>query len=322
MFRRLGIVFAALLLAGCTTVHWGEEKACVAPAAPVRFAPERPRHDLQIVSWNVHGTPYNGPMQARIGRIAAQLEQSRPDVILLQEVWFEGDARLLEAALREHYDPVADDAGVRRGLLNLLTGLRSGGLLAFVRKGSGWLPATRGSSFHAYAAQGPAWRLFEGDGLGLKGVQQLELRKQGTEVTIFHTHLQAQYGAGRRYAEVRSMQLQELERISRPRSPGVALAVGDFNTAPTGEDLALYASMLDSWDDLTSSLRAQCDCEGTRLRVVDDSPQAIEAAWVDYALARRSVPVRVMHSKLIRSSGVDCPYSDHYGIELHLALSR
>jgi endonuclease/exonuclease/phosphatase family metal-dependent hydrolase len=324
MSCRLGIVFAALLLAGCTTVHWGQERACAVPVAPAPMlsAGERSRHDLQIVSWNVHGTPYNGPMQARILRIAAQLEQRRPDVILLQEVWFEGDARLLEAALRKHYEPVADDPAVGRGLLNLLTGLRSGGLLAFVRKGSGWLPSARRSSFSAYQAQGPVWRLFEGDGIGLKGVQKLELQKQGTEIAIFHTHLQAQYGENRRYTEERSMQLLELERIVQLSAARISLAVGDFNTAPSGRDLALYASMLESWDDLTSSLRSKCDCDGTHLRAVDGSPYAMEAAWVDYALARRAAPVQVVHSELVRSSGIDCPFSDHHGIELHLALSR
>jgi endonuclease/exonuclease/phosphatase family metal-dependent hydrolase len=314
---------AVFALAGCSAVHWGEERACAVPAgaAQASAAGEWMQPDLHIVSWNVHGTPYNGRMQARIERIAAQLAQRRPDVILLQEVWFEGDALLLEAALREHYDRVADDPAVRRGFLSLLMGLRSGGLLAFVRKDSGWLPSGRHSIFHAYRAQGPAWRLSEGDGLALKGVQRLELHNEGAQVAIFHTHLQAQYGKDRRYADVRSTQLEELERIVELRAAPVSLAAGDFNTAPLGEDLPLYAQMLKSWDDLTSKLRSECDCNGTRLGAVHPEDVA-EVAWVDYALARRAAPVKVVHSELIRSSGLDCPFSDHYGIELQLALGR
>jgi endonuclease/exonuclease/phosphatase family metal-dependent hydrolase len=281
---------------------------------------KRPRQDLQIVSWNVHGTPFNGPMQARIGRIGAQLEQRQPDLIVLQEVWFEGDARLLEEALRknyEAYEALAEDRGNAPGLLNVLFGLRSGGLLAFVRRDSGWAAS---ASFRAYGAQGPAWRVFEGDGLGVKGVQTLELRKRGNEVTIFHTHLQAQYGEERRYEEVRTGQLAELEGLVQRRAAPAALALGDFNTAPLGRDEPLYASILKGWDDLTSELRAKCNCGGTRLHGADDSPRATEAAWVDYALARRAAPVRVVHAELIRSSGIDCPFSDHHGIELHFAL--
>jgi endonuclease/exonuclease/phosphatase family metal-dependent hydrolase len=312
-------VLIALAIAGCSSIHWGEQRSCAAPAATYAVS-ERPRHDLHIVSWNLHGTPYNGPMHARIDRVAAALAQRLPDVILFQEVWFEDDARLLAAALRKHYDAVPEDRGVRRGFLYLLAGLRSGGLLAFVRSGSGWV--ARESTFQSYRAQAPFWRLTEGDGLAAKGVQTLELHKDGLEVVIFHTHLQSQYGDARRYAEVRARQLEELERIVRGHGRGITLAAGDFNIAPEGDDLPLYASMVASWDDLTAKLRLDCQCRGTRLRAVDtpSGAGAAEVAWVDYAFARRAAPVQVMHAELIRNAGIDCPFSDHHGIELHLAL--
>lgn len=251
------------------------------------------RSRLTILSWNVHGLPFHGA-PPRLQRVAACIAESRPDLVLLQEVWSPSYLRLLVGALRGEYDASYE---ARR-----LSGRPHGGLMTLVRRESGWRAAR--VAFEVYASAAPWFRVNEGDGLSGKGILAVELRREAETLLAVNTHLQAQYGT-RGYAEVRRRQLEQLAAFVR-RADGAAplLLAGDLNTLP---DEDLYASHIAPLGhDLTAEERrlrggATCfDRAGGR------------SEWIDYAILR-GAPAAVSLTR-IESHAPDDPYSDHDGL--------
>ncbi len=166
--------------------------------------------------------------------------------MLFQEVWRASDASLLVRALPGWI------ATYVRGSI----GSPKGGLVAFVRASSGWL-ARGAPQFHAYASSAPAWKIWEGDGLGGKGVQILDLERGSQRVLFAHTHLQSQY-PGDDYALVRESQLAELHEIVLHLGKGIPIVIaGDFNTDWREP---LYSRLTALGTDLTAQARSRYEC--------------------------------------------------------------
>ena len=277
---------------------------------------------LHVVSWNLHGPPSVGPMGRRIERVARLLlsREPGPDLILLQEVWFERDAKHIEKALLGKYERIRDSDVVtsNRGWV---FGFRKGGLLAFLNGRSRWkVPDT--SLFKEYAAHAPKWRFWQGDGLSGKGIQRFDLQQPGYRVVVLNTHLQSPYLKEKDlferedlYPEVRGKQIDELAAYTSKEDAGVTVLVaGDFNT--TASETELYAKIKNAWADLTAAYREEWKC-GT---ILDKKGPRKE--WIDYVLSRTppGTKVRVEQIQLIKNTSVDCPYSDHHGLEVQLSL--
>ena len=324
----------ALALNGCASVHWGSDHDYLPLSAHVSAEPQMATGsgDIHVITWNLHGSPDTAPMSNRLARVAKELIRRLPDLIVLQEIWFDGDKQSLQAALHDDYDLISDAPTVHSGFLSAVAGHRNGGLLTFLSHKSSWKTiggdAALPSTFHEYQASASAWRISEGDGLGHKGFQRFELERDGTRLTIYNTHLQSQYGDHRRYVAVRSLQIAELTNDANAEwghatNSVTQLAFGDFNTSPT--ELELYKQLVSGWDDLTRHKRAMCDCSGTSLDYdevpgTEDGRQTIEVEWIDYALARPGTGVRAVDITRILSDKVDWPFSDHHGLEVILAL--
>jgi hypothetical protein len=123
-------------------------------------------------------------MGRRIERVARLLlsREPGPDLILLQEVWFEKDAKHIEKALGGTYERIRDSEVVTSHL-GWAFGFRRGGLLAFLNGRSRWkVPDT--SLFKEYAAHAPKWRFWQGDGLSGKGIQRFDLQQPGCRVVV------------------------------------------------------------------------------------------------------------------------------------------
>jgi hypothetical protein len=232
----------------------------------------------------------------RLRVIAGAVLAREPGVVLLQEVWRPRDAAWLgERFGREGYETVGVPFG---GLL-----MRKAGLLAFVDTRAGWRAGA--ARFHEFSAEASDWKVWEGDGLGDKGVQGFTVLREGLAFEVLHTHLQAAYQEGG-YAEVRRAQLKELRALVAAVKGRPVLVAGDLNTAP---DEAAWEEMADL-RDLTAGLRASCEC-GTSV------PDAGETSrWIDYLLAH--VPSGWdLEAKLslLRSQRPDVPYSDLQGLD-------
>jgi endonuclease/exonuclease/phosphatase family metal-dependent hydrolase len=279
-----GALFAALLL-GCATLSERPPIQCPPPGAQAG--------DLALVSWNIHGLPFplTRWLAQRVDNVAAQVLHCGPDVVLLQEAWFEHDAAQLERRLGVHYARVVDASAVTDGAWFGIFGFRRGGLLAFIRSQENVV-----SEFEVFADTATAIR--ELDVLSSKGMQLFVL--PGQRMTLVNTHLQAQYGPGKEYPEVRSKQIaQLLRRVEKLTGP--AIVAGDFNT-DAGD--RLYGVLTGPLDDLTAGLRKR---EGIADR-----------DWIDYVFATRGAGVAVAGDLLLRNVAPDDPFSDHNGIWLRV----
>lgn len=269
---------------------------------------------LRFVSWNLHGAPGARNPAERLPVAARLLDalEPKPDALFFQEIWRDDQAALLRGAL-----PAWTEVGVPGHWLG-----RKGGLLAFLRERDAL--RLRGAGFREFADEASDWIVWEGDGLGDKGVQWVELETSAGPIVFLNTHLQAQYGS-RAYTEIRRAQLAELEReaAARARDGAQVLAVGDLNTRPQellGEGgRPLVEAFRDAWADLTAEHRAACEC-GT----VPPRPERPTAPWIDYVLARRSPRWRVdvLDVRRITNRAPDDPYSDHDALDVSIALDR
>src|SRR5579863_2876193 len=126
-----------------------------------------PEIRVNVLSWNLHGLawPLSIDPRGRMDRVSAKIRELSPDVVLLQEVWLGSHVDRLTRALQPDWIPVCIWRR-RRG--------PSGGLLTFVGASAGWR-ARAAPQFHAFAASAPVWKIWEGDGIGGKGVLAVEL---------------------------------------------------------------------------------------------------------------------------------------------------
>jgi endonuclease/exonuclease/phosphatase family metal-dependent hydrolase len=251
---------------------------------------------LRLVSWNVHGTSTAPRIRERLRAVAGAVRTRAPGLVLLQEVWRPRDADWITGRFaRDGYRAVGVPAG---GVL-----MRTAGLLAFVHERAGWRASA--ARFHEFSVEASAWKVWEGDGLGDKGVQGFTVSKGGLAFDVLHTHVQAAYEAGG-YAEVRRAQLRELRALVAVVEGRPVLVAGDLNTTPDEPPWQEVADLR----DLTRELREACRC-GTS--VPGDGEASV---WLDYLLAH--VPAGwALDAKLslLRSQRPDVPYSDHHGID-------
>jgi endonuclease/exonuclease/phosphatase family metal-dependent hydrolase len=261
---------------------------------------------LALVSWNLHGIPFTEDPAARFARVAEHVRgiEPAPDLLLFQEVWSGSLADQLAADLPAY---VAAPELERNWL-----GSRPAGLMALARREGAW--RIEESVLHEFDTYAPWWRVWEGDALGRKGVQQLRIVGDGGDVMLLHTHLQAMYGKPE-YAPIAAAQLRHLTRVAQGLGNArPILAAGDLNTRV---DSARYAELRERWIDLTAEYRERCGC-GTSVR--DDGEPG---AWIDYVLAYDLPRFRVRAKvHLLENRAPDDPYSDHNGFLVKLRIER
>jgi endonuclease/exonuclease/phosphatase family metal-dependent hydrolase len=262
---------------------------------------------LDLISWNAHAPPFAPRRAARLAALAAEIERRAPEVVLLQEIWFARDAAVLGARLAGSYEAV--DGAPRAW------SMRSGGLLAFVRRTGGWAADGGAARFEPYTAWAGRWRIWEGDGLGGKGVQVLPLvhRASGARLVTLHTHLQAQYDTIR-HEGPRAAQLRQLAALAaRLDTELPVIGAGDLNTGP---EEWLYGELLaPAWLDLTAPVRRASPAARTQFDC------GAEPLWIDYVLARRSPRWTVDAAvEVIENRARDDPFSDHHGLHARITL--
>jgi endonuclease/exonuclease/phosphatase family metal-dependent hydrolase len=261
---------------------------------------------LTLVSWNLHGIPFTQDPAARFRRVAERVRglQPAPDLLLLQEVW--------DGALADQLALDLPGYGAAPELERGWLGQRPSGLMALARRDGPWRIAD--SVMHEFDAHAPWYRLWEGDGLGRKGVQQLRVAAGDDEVMLLHTHLQAMYGRPE-YAPIAAKQLGQLTSVAQALGQArPIIAAGDLNT---GIDTPRYAELRERWVDLTAEFRERCAC-GTSVRE-DGRP----GRWIDYVLAYDLPRFRVRADvQLLANHAPDDPYSDHNGFFVKLQIER
>jgi len=261
---------------------------------------------LKVLSWNLHAMtwPLSKDPGGRMDRVSAKVRELSPDVALFQEVWFGSPVDRLTLALQPDWIPICIK---RRGV-----GPR-GGLLAFVSASAGWR-VRAAPKFHPFAASAPMWKVWEGDGLGGKGILTVELERGEQRLCALNTHLQAQY-RGIDYAAVREAQLIELRQIvSRLHASMPAIVAGDLNT---NSRESLYSHVAALGTDLTAEGRELCNC-GTTTDPFDGRPE-----WIDYIVAANSHAwTASANLEVIANQRADFPYSDHSGLFCTVTMAQ
>jgi endonuclease/exonuclease/phosphatase family metal-dependent hydrolase len=290
---------------------------------------------LGVATWNLGGAPPEFPsgLDAAMRRAGETTLRHSPaiDVIGFQEVFFPANLERLEAVLAPAYvripsAAVAVKSGAPWPLLiqsPLLFGplatswrLRQGGLALFVRR-DGPFDLTRAPAarFHPYAAEAPAYRLYEGDGYADKGIQEAVLPlRDGGEIALLNTHVQAQYRARhRRYRAVRSAQLEQLAEIgNRHGSARPVIVLGDLNTRPDEADV--YPKIAAHWRDLTIGPNGR-PAPATSIGSEKNPP-----AWIDYVLGRHPAADGIRTRQVALITEVEPPASDHHGLFAQLSI--
>jgi endonuclease/exonuclease/phosphatase family metal-dependent hydrolase len=263
-----------------------------------------PDISLKVLSWNLHGLawPLSRDPRGRMDRVSAKIRKLSPDVVLLQEVWLGSHLDRLTRALQPDWIPLYVK---RRG------SSPSGGLLTLVSASGGWR-ARAAPQFHAFAASAPVWKIWEGDGIGGKGVLAVDLERGEQRICAVNTHLQSQY-SGSEYVKVREAQLIQLREIVSRLDPSVpAIVAGDLNTESRE---SLYSIIASLGKDLTAASR-EVSNRGTTAH-----PERPE--WIDYIVAANSDAWTVSANLvLIENQRADVPYSDHGGLLCTLKLAR
>lgn len=229
--------------------------------------------------------------------VADEIEGRKPDLVFLQEVW---SSAMLDGITchTKSYQPFFVPGAVGP----------KGGLVILLRETGGW-SVSRDLDFQAYRSSAPAWKFWQGDGLGGKGFLITRFDRRGRQIFTVDTHLQSQY-SDEDYKDIRSEQLVELrEKVTGLNALPVLIA-GDFNT--DAKELDIYKLITAIGTDLTKQLRDGCQC-GTSL----DRP----TQWIDYILAAYKGSWRPnAQIELIKNTETDVPFSDHQGLFVSLVL--
>ncbi|MCA9633032.1 MAG: endonuclease/exonuclease/phosphatase family protein [Myxococcales bacterium] len=176
---------------------------------------------LRVVSWNVWGVPFvSDAREQRMRAIGPAIAKLRPNVVLLQELWSEGDAEVVIQALA--------DAGLAyeiHGASARFAAFGSSGLLIAADR------PLRGVSRLDYELGRWPHTPYHLDWLSRKAALAATIDTPGGPLLLVNTHWQAAYRTGN-YAPVRLAQSLELCEWLTERETSHLLLAGDFNQEP------------------------------------------------------------------------------------------
>ncbi len=222
-----------------------------------------------MLTWNVWGLPaVSTNLEARMAALPDAITSVNPNVVLLQELWAEGDGdRLTENLAHRGYPYASHLAHTESGM----TGLFAASKLPL--KNVGFLPFASGRVGHSF------WHL---EWIASKGVGSFLVETPLGELAVQNTHLQAQYDTDR-YAAERLSQASEILLMHQDRALPLVLA-GDFNSG--AEELPRRALLdLDALRDTTPSPRPDTiyvrSGGSTSIRVLDTRQALTEAVKLD-----------------------------------------
>jgi endonuclease/exonuclease/phosphatase family metal-dependent hydrolase len=279
------------------------------------------RLPVRVVTWNLHGVPLvTSRREERMGLAGDRLHNARPeaDLILVQEVFFPSDLKILKRHIGHDY-LLVDDMPRRAyppwfiplfNLGGLFFRFRESGLAAFVHRR--WQVLS--SHFEEFRAQGSELKVWEGDGYAHKGFHRIDLLHFDTRrrLTVFNTHTQSL----RAEHELRGLQISQLATAAYAVDSDIpVLLAGDFNVRP---EEPLYNVMTKDfrWIDLTKTME-KCS---ERLGYEEGLHESVNRRR-DYVFA---LPSAYWHfqtrANFICNLTDDVPYSDHHGIEAAITV--
>jgi endonuclease/exonuclease/phosphatase (EEP) superfamily protein YafD len=259
---------------------------------------------LKILSLNCFGVPFVSPEPVRrIEKIALEILQLSPDLVLLQEVFRSHYKKILTKALGKVY-PYSFSP--HRGFFRL-----GGGLVVFSK-----VPINN-RSFAEFKKRGTWHDLTFSDYLACKGFMKFNLNYNHQALVIYHTHLTSNYKADFTkglHFDFQQAQLKQLAAsINQVSLAQPCLIVGDFNVP---NSTVLFKNFL-------AEIRATELVDSDRVTSFTDVfnlPKFIQNLYVsqkdDYVLWRNSQKPECRWQFVFEGRKL----SDHIGLLVELAM--
>jgi endonuclease/exonuclease/phosphatase family metal-dependent hydrolase len=289
------VVGVTLLESGCAS--YTPRSLVIRPSASqkVMRAWDSRTIDLRIVSFNVWGLPgwMNGASADRYPRIAQQLEQLQPDLVLLQEVWTK-KARAASPAGREW------STAWSSGQANFF---HENGLLTVSRH------PILGGEFHPFRASGLP------DSLVKKGALKVTIEvADGVRLNVWNAHLQAG-GAD----AIRSRQVAELVGWVYASQDGqiADLVAGDFNCTPESPQYQALCQQIGPSVQAISGEPGFATFDGLSTR--SGAGQTLDHAFIRIRTAVEGV--KASPRAVFTAQRMKDRLSDHLGVEIALEFA-
>jgi len=220
-------------------------------------------YSVHVVSWNVFLRPaiLRDHQMDRVDSIAAYLNNTNADVLILQEVFHRRSRKHLIALLTSNY-PYHTEAGKKS-----FWGVPSGVLI--LSKDS----IIKESHVSFKEATGS-------DKLAKKGGIMASIRINDELVNFIGTHLQA--GGGEEKAEIRTSQITSLSILAN-EAKGSIIYAGDFNTRALSPYFADIWTILNAdTDTLSGKIKSTANFSDHELFETNGSP-----TWIDFILLQK-----------------------------------
>lgn len=185
---------------------------------------------LRLGTFNVWGLPeaFSDDVSSRMRALGERLEHVDLDVLLIQEAWTE-----------EVRDTIRSDA-LAAGFEVAEGQDANGGLMTLSR-----VPIER-ARFERFRFRGDPERLAQGEFLGGKGFQTLELSTASGPLTLINTHLHARYRRERPRLNSAVRTAQLLQVIGALHDiEGTVVVGGDFNCSPGDAEYEIFRALAD-----------------------------------------------------------------------------
>lgn len=194
---------------------------------------------LKILSLNCFGSPLSVNRKIRFVQIAKSIILLTPDVVVLQEVIFSTDRKILQDLLaRESYMFFPKE--------NI--NFKNGGLLVFVKN-----VEAESFKFKKFNQQGPISLLSVTDRFLGKGVQLLEINIGSKSIDLINTHFLCKYGNNKKVSDAFLMQMDEFLEFIKKNCSHPLVVCGDINVNPISNEILVLKKQLSLIDNLPES---------------------------------------------------------------------
>lgn len=264
---------------------------------------------MRLGTFNVWGLPeaFSDDVSSRMRALAARLDGLNLDLLLIQEAWTE---EVRETLTR---------AGLEAGFEVAAKHSSSGGLMTLSR-----IPI-RSSRFERFGFRGDPERVSQGEFLGAKGFQTLELEGPDGPFSVINTHVHARYRREqpRLNSAVRMAQLLQVIGALH-RLPGTAFVGGDFNCTSREAEYEVWSALTQTKELAYGASHETLSNRNFYKRARSGPDKRIDFLFIrpdrDVAFERRDSGLLFSEAPRIRNR--DRSFSDHFGFQAEVVWSQ
>ncbi|MFK7895553.1 MAG: endonuclease/exonuclease/phosphatase family protein [Myxococcota bacterium] len=255
---------------------------------------------MRLGTFNVWGLPeaFSDDVSSRMRALASRLDGLPLDLLLIQEAWTE-DVRqtITQAALKAGFEVAAGPDS-------------SGGLMTLSRLPIRW------SRFERFRFRGDPERVVQGEYIGGKGFQTLEVEGPDGPFFVINTHVHARYRRRRPQlnSAVRMAQLLQVVGALH-RLPGTALVGGDFNCTSSDTEYEVWRALTHTEELAYGASHETLSNRNFYKRARSGPDKRIDFLFIrpghDVAFRRQDAGLLFAEAPRIRNR--DRSFSDHFG---------